>query len=154
MNTVKKFQRNTWYGLNATVIIGPGFMHTAGWGVFLIPHPPVANWLLRRGLSEKNREALTLIHEFQHLQSVPFIILFAALLFVLAFSMTQAGLTEIIFILIGSHATWEIGTEILTYLDGSQFYRSCYEKVSPFPRITFWFIAITISIISLLIILL
>ncbi|TFG91100.1 MAG: hypothetical protein E4G71_04320 [Candidatus Atribacteria bacterium] len=151
MNKAKKIQKKTWYGLNATVIIGPGFIHTSGWGVFLIPHPPIANWLLRLGLTEKNRETLTIIHEFEHLQSALFVLLYAVLLFVLAFSMTHVGLAEIIFILIGSHAAWEIISEILTYYNDSRLYRRCYEKISLFPRIAFWFIASATAITAWLI---
>ena len=151
---MKKIQKKTWYGLNATVAIGPGFIHTAGWGVFLIPHPPVANWLLRLGLTEKNRETLTFIHEFEHLQSAPFVLLYTVLLFVLAFSMTHAGLAEIIFILIGSHSVWEIISEILTNYNDSQLYRRCYGKISLFPRIAFWFVAGVTAITAWLIVLL
>ena len=151
---MKKIQKKTWYGLNATVAIGPGFIHTAGWGVFLIPHPPVANWLLRLGLKGTDRETLTFIHEFEHLQSAPFVLLYAVLLFVLAFSMKHAGLAEIIFMLIGSHASWELISEILTYYNDRQLYRRCYEKISLFPRIAFWFIAGATAITAWLIVLL
>jgi len=154
MNKGKKIQKKTWYGLNATVIIGPGFIHTSGWGVLLIPHPPVANWLLRLGLTEKNRETLTIIHEFEHLQSAPFVLLYTVLLIGLAFTKTQAGLAEIFFILIGSHASWEIISEILTYYNDSRLYRRCYEKISLFPRIAFWFIAGATAITAWLIVLL
>ena len=151
---VKKIQKKTWYGLNATVIIGPGFIHTAGWGVFLISHPPVANWLLRFGLKGTDRETLTFIHELEHLQSAPFVLLYAVLLFGLAFTKTHAGLAQIVFILFGSHAAWEIISEILTYYNDSRLYRRCYEKISLFPRIAFWFIAGATAITAWLIVLL
>ena len=151
---MKKIKKKTWYGLNATVTIGPGFIHNAGWGVFLIPHPPVANWLLRIGLAERDREDLTFIHEFEHLQSAPFVLLYALLLSILAFSRAHTGLAQIIFILIGSHAAWEIISEILTYHNDSRLYRRCYQKIALFPRTAFWFITGATAIIAWLIILL
>ena len=151
---MKKIQKKTWYGLNATVIIGAGFIHTAGWGVFLIPHPPLANWLLRLGLTEREREELTFIHEFEHLQSAPFILLSAVLLSVVAFSRAHAGLAQIIFILTGSHAAWEIISEILTYHNDRRLYRRCYQKTSLFPGTAFWFIASVTSTTAWLIVLL
>jgi len=149
---VKKIQKKTWYGLNATVSIGPGFIHSAGWGSFLIPHPPVANWLLRLGLKGTDREILTFIHEFEHLQSAPFVLLYTVLLFGLALTKTHAGLAEIIFILIGSHSVWEIISEILTYYTDRRIYRKCYEKITLFPRIAFWFIAGVTAIAAWLIV--
>ena len=154
MNSAKEFHKKTWYGVMATVIIRPGFIHSAGWGVFLIPHPPVANWLLRRGLSEKNRETLTFIHEFMHLQSAPFVLLYTVLLFGLAFTKTHAGLAEIIFILIGSHAVWEIVSEILTINCDVQSYRKFYVKVTFIPRIAFWFSTCVLAIAGWLVLLL
>jgi len=122
-------------------------------GFFLIPHPPLANWLLRRGLSEKNRETLTFIHEFMHLQSAPFVLLYAFLMFILASSMAQTGFTQLLLILICSQASWEFGAEILTYLNDKRFYRRCYGKISLLPRIVFWFVAGVTAITAWLIVL-
>jgi len=154
MNNAKKIQKKTWYGLNAIVTIGSGFMHASGWGVFLIPHPAVANWLLRMRLTERDRETLTFIHEFEHLQSAPFVLLYSFLLFGLIFAKTHTGLAQIVIILTGSHASWEIIAEILTYYNDSRLYRRCYEKISLLPRVAFWFIAGVTAITAWLIVLL
>jgi hypothetical protein len=65
-------QNRTWYGVNVTVIIGPTFLHKAGWGSLLIPHPPVVNWLLRKDLMDKARDALCVKHEIGHFETLPF----------------------------------------------------------------------------------
>src|SRR4030067_962928 len=44
----------TWYGMNGTVVIGPGFRHSTGLGGLLLPHPPVVNQLLRHRLPSQS----------------------------------------------------------------------------------------------------
>ena len=152
-DSMEKIQRKTWYGLKATIIFGPGFMHTSGWGVFLIPHPPLANWLLRLGLKAKRRKALTFTHEFEHLQSAPLIFLYVLIQSFLVFSKKQADPSEIGLILLGSHAAWEIISEILTYFYDSSIYRSSYQEIPISPRILFWSVACLTVIVSWLIVL-
>jgi hypothetical protein len=56
-------QRRTWYGINANVTLKSKFVHKAGYGNLLIPHPAAVNWLLRRGL--KMQDVISLgIHHF------------------------------------------------------------------------------------------
>lgn len=149
----QKIQKRTWYGITATVIIGPAFIHSAGWGPLLIPHPPVVNWLLRLTLTEKNRETLTFIHEFEHLQSVPLYMLYTAGMLALAFSKGHAGLTEIFFVLVSSQAGWEIISEFLTFYKNKPLYRRAYNKTAMFPRIVFWSSAVAFAIAGWLMIL-
>lgn len=67
----KIVQLRTWYGVNTHITIGPGFIHWAGWRNFHIPHSPLVNWLLRRGLNENDYYTLSISHEFAHFQSAP-----------------------------------------------------------------------------------
>ena len=39
--------------MNGTVVIGPGFRHSAGLGALLLPHPPVVNQLLSEALAAR-----------------------------------------------------------------------------------------------------
>ena len=40
LKSAQILHRHTWFGLYATVTVGPGFIHKAGVGKILIPHPP------------------------------------------------------------------------------------------------------------------
>ena len=106
-------QIQTWYGVKATVIIGPGFIHKTGLGGILIPHPPVINWLLRRGLAEKARFTLSFTHEYGHLQSVPLALLYALALLAVTFTTGSLSLLMIFAVLISTQAAWEIMSEFI-----------------------------------------
>ncbi len=131
-------QMRTWYGANATVTIGPGFIHKAGFGGFLIPHPPVINWLLRKGLSENDRYILSCAHEFGHLQSAPLAMLYTGSVLALAVATHHTSLLEIIIVMISTHAVWELISELLTITSDAQLYRKFYERITTIPRIIFW----------------
>lgn len=148
-----KIQKNYCYGLLATVVIGPGFVHAAGWGPILIPHPPLVNWLLRQDLSEKNREALTFIHEFEHLRSALPVLLYMSLLIFLDLANGQSKLSRILLILISSQAWWEIISEFSTFQKNKLLYNLAYNGTTIWPRILFWMGAIFIAVGSGLMIL-
>ncbi len=146
-------QNRTWYGMNATVIIGPGFIHRAGWGRLLIPHPPVMNWLLRRGLTENVRYALSLTHEFGHLQSVPLAVFYAAVNFAAIIAVGQANLMKIIVVFVSTHAAWEIISELFAITCDARFYHKCYEEVTIIPRTIFWVSTIALTLMGWIIVL-
>jgi hypothetical protein len=150
----EKLQKRTWYGVKATVIIGPSFFHTSGLGIFLIPHPAVVNWLLRKKIAESDRQTLTLVHEYKHLQSMPFILIYTLFSFALASTAGHVGLTEIIILAVNFQATWEIVSEILTINNDIHFYQNAYAEITIIPRIVFWFTACVLAITGWLILLL
>ena len=134
---VKTFHFRTWYGVNAVVRIGPGFIHRAGWRNFLIPHPPLVNWLLRRGLNENDHYTLSLSHEFAHFQSAPLALPYT--LGLIAFAAVKASsLLSITIIFISTHAVWEILSEIFTIINNRQYYNRCYFGISSVSRRVFW----------------
>jgi len=136
----------TWYGVNATVSIGPGFIHWAGWRNFLIPHPPLANWLLRRGLNKNDTYTLSVAHEFAHFQSAPLALPYTVGLIALAAG-KGFSLLSMVIIIISTHAVWELLSEILTIIHNRQFYRRCYKEISSVYRWVFW---IAMSFLALL----
>lgn len=142
----KTAHERTWYGVNATVRIGPGFIHRAGWGNFLIPHPPLVNWLLRRELNENDTYTLSVTHEFAHFQSAPLALPYTVGLIALAAS---EGLSffSMVTIIISTHAAWEILSEILTIIHSRQYYLRCYNGISSVSRRVFW---ISMSVLALL----
>jgi len=142
----KNIQLRTWYGLNADITIGPGFIHRTGWRNFHIPHPPMVNWLLRRGLNEEDYYTLSMSHEFAHFQSAPLALPYTVGLVALAAAKGHS-LMPLLIIIISTHAFWELLSEVLTILRDRQFYRRCYVGISSVPRRVFW---ITTSVLALL----
>ena len=140
--------------MGGTVIIGPGFLHRTGLGWFLIPHPPLVNWLLRRGLPNNSRNALRIVHEFGHLQSAPLAVLYTAANYTAIIAANRANLSNLILVFISTHAAWEIMSEILTIVTDPQFYHKCYQGVSLVPRAIFWLSTISLTLMGWIIVLL
>jgi len=153
MKISKRIKVRTWYGVGGNVIIGPGFLHRTGLGWFLIPHPPLINWLLRQGLNKNSSNTLAIAHEFGHLQSAPLALLYTALNYTAIITANRANLSNLILVFISTHAVWEIMSEILTIMRGAQFYHKCYKKVSIIPRTLFWFSAIVLTLLGWIILL-
>jgi hypothetical protein len=149
----KMLNTRTWYGVNATVIIGPGFLHRGGYGKLLIPHPPVINWLLRRGLSPTVRENLSFTHEFGHLYSAPAALLYTAVSFAALLAAGKTTVLTVMLLLISTHAAYEIMAEVITIRHDHQLYRHCYENVSKIPRAIFWFSMILLALMGWIIVL-
>lgn len=142
----KTEQRRVWFGVNATVTIGPGFIHNAGFGKFSIPHPPVINWLLRQDLNEEARYNLSFTHEFGHLQTAPLAVLYTGGMLALASVRGHTGLIDIILVLISTHAAWEIVAEIYAIADNVELYRRYYENATVVPRVIFWIVTGVLSL--------
>ena len=153
MQTVKATTR-TWYGIKATVIIGPGFLHRGGYGKFVIPHPPLVNWLLRRGLAPAVREKLSFTHEFGHLQTAPAALFYTVANFVPLVAAGKTTVLSVILLIICTHAAYEIMAELFTILHDRPRYRQVYENVSKIPRALFWFAMIFLALMGWIIILL
>ena len=149
----KTVQRRMWFGMNATVTIGPGFIHNAGFSKILLPHPPVINWLLRQRLTDEAWHTLSFTHEFGHLQTVPLAVLYTGVMLALASVTGHTGFLEIVLVLISTHAAWEIVAEIYTITGNFLLYRKYYEKITVIPRIIFWILTGTLTVIGWFIIL-
>ncbi len=149
----KMLNIRTWYGVNATVVLGPGFLHRGGYGKLLIPHPPVINWLLRRGLVPTVRENLSFTHEFGHLQSAPAALIYTAANFAALLAAGKTTVLTVLLLLISTHAAYEIMAEVTTIRHDRQLYRHCYENVSKIPRTIFWFSMILLALMGWIIVL-
>lgn len=138
--------RRTWYGPTATVVIGPGFLHRAGFGWLLIPHPPLANWFLRHGMRDTDGQALALVHEFGHLQTLPLVASYLAVNLALAAVRGNFNRPIVLFLFVSAHAAWEMMAEGYTMASGGRFYRQCYQGTSRLPRWIFWPVAAVLSL--------
>lgn len=144
----KNIYRQSWFGLKATVILGPGFAHRAGFGWFLIPHPPLVNLVLRLGLTDDDRVDLSAAHEFAHLSTAPLAILYTLAMFVLVWADGFPGWPKLLLILISTHAIWEAAAEIIAATSDIKLYDRCYEGVTPLPRMAFWLITAALTIMG------
>jgi len=130
--------KRTWFGANASVTIGPGFLHRAGFGDFAIPHPPLVNWLLRIGLPDHQRVNMSFAHEFAHFQTAPMLFAYMLLIIALAYIKGLSGMWEILLLLVSGQAAWEIMSEGLVVFEDSAAYSAAYEGVTRFTRLLFW----------------
>lgn len=138
--TMGVVRKRMWFGVVATVIIGPGFIHRAGFGKLLLPHPPLVNSLLRIGLKADDHLLLSLTHEFGHLQTLPAAFVYGAGMLVAAIGRAQTSLAALLVMVISFQAAWEMMAEALTILSNTSLYREGYRGINPVPRILFWFI--------------
>ena len=130
--------RKIWFGVTVRVTIGPGFIHRAGIGRVAIPHPPVANWLLRHGMPADLQRNLSFAHEFAHFQTAPVILVAMIALVTLAFPRDGHGIAEILILLAGVQALWEILSEGIVILMTPAMYHAWYEGIPLWPRVIFW----------------
>ena len=136
-----------WYGVTATVVIGPGFRHQAGLGRFLIPHPPLVNWLLRRRLHEAKRHALSFTHEIGHFQTAPLALIYTIAEIAVAYAGGATGWLLGV-ILLSAFAAWEILAEVYTIAGSREFYDLCYRGTSRIPRLLFWTFAAVLTLVG------
>ena len=131
-------QRRTWFGVTAIVNLKSKFMHKAGFGNLLVPHPAAVNWLLRQGLKMENAISLSIHHEFGHLQTVPFALLYAGILLSVSIGEGTMSWFRILVFAVSSQAVWEMMSEFFTLFSDIESYRACYIGVEKLPRIIFW----------------
>jgi hypothetical protein len=60
-----------WYGLPSEIVIDGDSWHLVKVGSVPLPHPPLVNRLIRRGLPPETRLRLSCWHELGHLQTLP-----------------------------------------------------------------------------------
>ncbi len=139
-------RKQTWYGLNTTVVLGPGFVHRAGFGKLLIPHPPLASWILRQGIKEDVYEHLCLTHEFGHLQTVWLALLYFTVTLGLVINKGRLSPLQVIWLFACAQGAWEIASEVYVIKSDVKSYRSAYRGLSPTPRVVFWILMIVLSL--------
>lgn len=150
----KTMYKQMWFGINAMVTMGFGFVHKAGIGIITVPHPPVVNWILRQKLAVNANETLSFAHEFGHLQTFPLAVCYTAAMFLFAAMKRPPNVIEIFLILISIQAAWEMTAELLTIAGDIHYYRKSYEDMTVIPRLVFWFVSGILTITGWMVILL
>jgi hypothetical protein len=130
--------RRTWYGLQASIKLGPGLIHRSGFFGVMIPHPGLANWILRRGMIARFQSTLSRVHEFGHFQTLPLMLLYAGGMLTKFSFKSVPSLSDLFFLVIGLQAAWEIMSESFTIAQDREYYRQCYAGVNVGPRTVFW----------------
>ena len=130
--------KRVWFGATARVTIGPGFLHKAGFGDVVIPHPAVANGLLRLGLPGHLGRDLIFAHEFAHFQTAPVLFAYIFVIISLLYAKGRTSIGAILFLLASVQAAWEIMSESFIVHENAALYRRSYDGVTKLPRILFW----------------
>jgi len=133
--------KKLWFGLTARATIGPGFIHKSGIGQIAIPHPPVANWLLRWGMSDTLSRDLSFDHEFAHLQTMPAFLGYTLGMLGCAIAAGTIRLLLVLYVVTSVQCAWEIVSEALVWLQDPVRYRESCKTLRRLPRILFWIIA-------------
>ena len=141
-------RRRTWYGMHAKIKVGPGLIHRSGFFGVMIPHPGLANWILRRGVTERARTTLSLCHEFAHFQTLPLMLFFSGGMLSEVFDKRVPSLSGLLFLMIGLQAAWEIMSEFSTIAQDTKYYRRCYTGVSVWPRVIFWALCVLLVLLN------
>ncbi len=119
----------TWYGLRAEIEVENEFWHLVRVGRVSLPHPPVVNLILRRGLPPEDRLRLSFLHEFGHLQTLPVALAHAALL-LLAGRWRGRGirgtLAALGMALVAHETAWELFSETYAAASAGPDYRRAY----------------------------
>ena len=102
---------HTWYGARGRVELHDPLWHIAGiWGLDL-PHPPLVNLLIRKGLPREAKLELSFHHEFGHLQMLPFSLLGTVVLLHRSWRAGRLSWNRLPWLWAKHHAFWEMLAE-------------------------------------------
>ena len=137
MSAVRSISLRTWYGIDAAVDIRDRSWHRAGFRKLLLLHPPLFNWLLRRGLPFVPYRKLAVLHEFGHLQWLPGILVYLFASFFGVYWLRKVDFWNVLLLLLGAHLLWELLAESYVRQRTGRYYRNAYRKTVKWPRWTF-----------------
>ncbi len=120
----------SWHGLKFTIEIVGGW---AKIGFFL--HPQVANFFMRYGLPEKERVEMEILHEFGHVQTFPFVLVY----YVPFYFYRTLGTFEIVMATAGMLFFWEILAELYVAFK-YRAYTEVYRKHLHPLTLIFWIV--------------
>ena len=122
----------SWYGLPGEIVIEGQDWHLVKVGPLPLPHPPVINRFIRRGLPREDRLRLSYWHELGHLQMLPLALAHALWLW-----RRRPGLNGMFLLsrlgwfttaLISHEAAWELASETYVLAKSGREYRRLYRK--------------------------
>ena len=138
----------TWYGVDGEVVIEGELWHWVRLGRVPIPHPPLINLLIRRGLPQETKRQLSYWHEVGHMQTLPLALLHAVLL---ARGRRFPLWLRVPLALLGHEALWELAAEsYVVWRAGLNYQRLYRQYPNPF-LLPFWLLMATIAVIATLV---
>lgn len=117
-----------WYGLHGEIIVEDELWHLVRVGNLSLPHPPLVNLMIRRGLAAKDRLQFSYLHEFGHLQTLPVAAIHASLLLWLARRGNRPTGIKVLAGLLAHEAVWELASESYVVLRAGWKYRRAYRR--------------------------
>ena len=132
-----------WYGLPGEIVIESDYWHLVKVGPLPLPHPPVVNFFIRRGLSPRDRLYLSYLHELGHLQTLPVALLYALWLWRGRRGGPRASswwrrLARLALGVAAHEAAWELAAEAYVVAKTGRTYRRLYrERPNPLLAL-FW----------------
>ncbi len=132
----------SWYSLPAEIVVENNLWHLVRVAGIPLHHPPVVNLILRRGLPEDARLRLSFLHEFGHLQTLPFAIVHASILLITG-RWRGRGFLEVLTALMATalahEAVWELASETYVVARAGQDYHRIYRRnPNPGGQALFW----------------
>ncbi len=120
-----------WYGLTGEIEVENELWHLVSIGGLRLPHPPLVNLVLRRGLSPEDRRRLSFLHEFGHFQTLPLALVHA--LWVLSAGRGQrrslpGWLAWLAAAGLAHEAVWEILSEGYVFVHEGSTYLDVYRR--------------------------
>jgi hypothetical protein len=115
----------------AEIAVENRLWHLIKVGWIPLPHPPVVNLILRRGLPEEERLKLSYLHEFGHLQTFPVALAHATLLLLLGRKRKGSFLDIVLMIaqaVVAHEAVWELASEGYAVARIGPEYRKIYSR--------------------------
>jgi hypothetical protein len=113
-----------------------------------MPHPPLANGLLRIGLPEEAKRRLSFAHEFAHFQTAPAALVYMIVLLAAFHTRGRIGVAAILIVLASTHAVWEMLSEGLVVLEDPAGYQALYESISMLGRTLFWVVVAALAAVG------
>lgn len=116
----------SWYGLPGEIVVEHEHWHLVKVASLPLPHPPLINLFIRRGLPAEERRRLSYWHEFGHLQTLPIALLHA--FWLLSFRPARQLPWKLRLLRMGSmflahEAVWELASEGYVVLKTGRDYR-------------------------------
>jgi hypothetical protein len=132
----------SWYGLRGEIDVEHQLYHLVKVGPIPLPHPPLVNLLLRRGLPRDLRLKLSFLHELGHLQTLPIVVIHLLALLRLEKRRRRKGRStpkSILGLLLAHEAVWELASEVYALFKSGKEYLDAYKRYpNKLGHLLFW----------------
>ena len=132
----------SWYGLQGEIMVENDLWHLVRVNGLPLPHPPLMNLMLRRGLPVDDRLQFSFLHEFGHLQTLPLALVQMLALVWLALRPNPGGpspLRRLLLAALAHTAFWEMASESYVMAAARPAYQQAYRRTPNLAgRAAFW----------------